>query len=751
MQKNNIDLIWGVAELAGLFGKETSLEDFLSDVVDLIATHMKADACSIFLYDEQSDTYVLRATRGLNPQSVGRLRLRLGEGITGTALKDLRPIREGHAKDSPYYMVVPEISEEAYESMLAVPIKRGLTRIGAMVLHHGSSEYFGTQDTRAIQAIASQLAATLENVEILMELHGGHGERPAAESPEPNTVIRGASVSVGLASGEAVTFGRRGGGFRLFEHEHSFGEEGTERFQRALRLSQEQLESLQLEIEDDYADVASLIFSSHLLMLRDEEFIGRMRREMERGLPPESAVVKVVNEYVEIFTSSENVRVKEKSQDVKDLGHRIIRNLSGTPDDAGDYKHQIVVAAELFPSELVKIATQHAEGVVLLDGGITAHIAILSRSFGLPVVLTRDQRVFELPEDTELVLDAYQGLIYVAPDEEVRETFAANLRAKSRPVDAESIPEETRTADGVRVRIEANINILADAKTARRYRAESIGLYRSEFPFIVRNDFPTEEEQYRIYRRVIAAMAKREAVLRTLDIGGDKLVGRNGPREANPFLGYRGIRFSLDNKDLFADQLRAMLRAGRGIELGILLPMISSVDEFLASRDVLDRCLEDLEREGVPHNEEPRLGAMVELPSAVGCIEALCRHADFLSVGTNDLVMYMLGVDRTNDRVGAMYKNYHPAVLKALERVARVSARERTPFTMCGDAAADPLMLGFLLGIGFTGFSVEPAKVPDLKRAVTEASVAEAARTARALLTMETVAEVESFLQGSRG
>ncbi|MFP3959839.1 MAG: GAF domain-containing protein, partial [Spirochaetaceae bacterium] len=148
MQKNNIDLIWGVAELAGLFGKETSLEDFLSDVVDLIATHMKADACSIFLYDEQSDTYVLRATRGLNPQSVGRLRLRLGEGITGTALKDLRPIREGHAKDSPYYMVVPEISEEAYESMLAVPIKRGLTRIGAMVLHHGSSEYFGTQDTR---------------------------------------------------------------------------------------------------------------------------------------------------------------------------------------------------------------------------------------------------------------------------------------------------------------------------------------------------------------------------------------------------------------------------------------------------------------------------------------------------------------------------------------------------------------------------------------------------------------------------
>ena len=751
MQKNNIDLIWSVAELASLFGKETSLEDFLSDVVNLIATHMQADACSIFLYDQEAETLVLRATRGLNPESVGKLTLTLGQGITGTALKELRPIREGKSKDSPYYMAVPNIDEERYESMLAVPIKRGLNRIGAMVLHHKKSDYFDIQDTRAIQAIASQLAATLENVEILMEIHGDRAERHPEEELPPSAVIRGKSVSTGLAAGTAVTFGRRSGQFRLYEHEHEFGEEGASRFHRAVKLSQEQLEALQFEVEDDYSDVASLIFSSHLLMLRDEEFVGRMRREIDNGLHPESAVVRVVNEYVDIFSESDNTRLREKTQDVKDLGHRIIRNLAEEADDAGDYKHQIVVASELFPSELVKIATQHAEGVILLDGGITAHISILARSFGLPVVLTRDKRVFQLPEETELIVDAYQGTIYVSPDDEVMRTFVANLRAKSSEIEPETLPEESWTTDDVRVEVQANINISHDVKTARRHKAEGIGLYRSEFPFIVRNDFPTEEEQYRIYRRIIGTMGRGEAVLRTLDIGGDKVLAQPDFEESNPFLGYRGIRFSLGNEDLFRDQLRAMLRAGRDVTLKILLPMISSLDEFRASREVLTTCLSDLAAEGVPHNDQPLLGAMVELPSAVEVIEGLSREADFLSVGTNDLVMYLLAVDRTNDRIGSMYKHYHPAVVRALARIVEAARAFDTPVSMCGEAAADPSMLDFLIGIGFTIFSVEPGQVPALKRAIAEVSQADAARVAQAMLGMETVAEMESFLHGSRG
>jgi len=751
MQKNNIELIWSVAELASLFGKETSLEGFLSDVVGLIATHMQADACSIFLYDENADTLFLRATRGLNADSVDKLKLHLGEGITGTALKELRPIREGRSKDSPYYKPVPNIDEERYESMLAVPIKRGLTRIGAMVLHHGKPDYFDIQDTRAIQAIASQLAATLENVEILMEIHG----EPIAHAPEKQvpdgTVINGKPVSVGLSTGKAVSFGRRDAQFRLFEHEHEFGEEGVSRFRRALKLSQEQLEALQMEVEDDYSDVASLIFSSHLLMLRDEEFVGRMRREIEGGMHAEPAVVKVVNEYVDIFAASDNVRLREKTQDVKDLGHRIIRNLSGAQEEAGDYRNQIVIAAELFPSELLKIAAQHAEGVILMDGGVTAHISILARSFGLPVVLTRDERVFQLPEETLLIVDAYQGTVYVSPDEGVRQAFTANLHARSEHVDVDALPEQSYTQDDVRIEIQANINISHDVKTARRYKAESIGLYRSEFPFLVRNDFPSEDEQYRIYRRVIGTMGKRAAVLRTLDIGGDKVLAQPELAESNPFLGYRGIRFSLGNETLFRDQLRAMLRAGRDVTLKILLPLVSSIDEFLASREILHSCLTDLATEGVPHNEEPLLGAMVELPAAVEVIEGLSRHADFLSVGTNDLVMYMLAVDRTNERIGFMYKNHHPAVLRALARISRAAAEQGTPVSMCGDAAADPALLDFLLGVGFRVFSVEPAHVPSLKRALPGKSVEGSQRVAQTLLAMETVAEVESFLHGSRG
>lgn len=745
MGKNNIDLVWSIGELSGLFEKRTNMGEFLQDVVDRIAEHMDADVCSIYLYDEEAHRLILRATRGLNSDSVGQIELSVGEGITGRALKELRPIREARANKNPHFKFFPGLGEDPYESFLAVPIKRGLNRIGVMVLQHRRPDYFDIHDTRAIQAIASQLAATLENVEILMEIHAERQDAEAAEQQVVQTVD-GKGISEGLAKGMAVALGDRTSQLSSVIHLNVEPEVGAQRFQEALSQTQKQLEELQREVEDNLSDVARLIFSSHLLMLKDEEFTGQMLREIQEGTPPEKAVLSVVNYYVDVFSSSKNSRVAEKSQDVKDLGHRLLRNLAGGVDDGGDYSNQIVVANELFPSELIKIYAQHAEGAILMDGGMTAHISILARSLSFPVMLVRDGRLLTLPEETELIIDTQHGVVYVAPDETVLAKYneALALRKGEGEID---VPRLAHTADGKRVRIMANINIINDVRSAVAYHAEGIGLYRSEFPFLVRSDFPSEEEQYGIYRRVLNALGPdKETILRTLDIGGDKAMPQPGFVETNPFLGFRGIRFSLANTEIFKEQLRAMLRAGVDSKLHIMFPMISAVDEFKAAQDVINECLKELAAEGALHNTEPLLGAMIELPSAVESADALAKEADFLSIGSNDLVMYLLGVDRGNDRVSGMYKHYHPAVLRAIRRVAEAAAEHQCPLSLCGDAASDPTMLPFFVGIGIHTLSVEPRHIPQMKRLVGALKTDEAQKLTEMLLACDSVLEVEALL-----
>ena len=743
---SNVDLIWTVSELSGLFEKRTNMGGFLQDVVELIASHLHADVCSVYLYDEDADALVLRATKGLNPDSVGRVQLNLGEGITGRALKELRPIREARASKSPHFKLIPETEEDPYESFLAVPIKRGLNRIGVMVVQHRKPDFFDMQDTRALQAIASHLAATLENVEILMEVHGQTAVREQGEASAVS-VIRGKTASAGLARGRSVSFGGRTQLVRAAHVESRSGEAGVEQFRRALDATQQQLEQLQLDVGEDLADVASLIFSSHLLMLRDTDFTGRIEEEIVAGIEPAEAITRIVNEYVELFSNSGNERTREKTQDIKDLGHRLIRNLSGAGEEHGDYAGQIVIASELFPSELVKMALQEVEGIVLQDGGLTAHISILARSLGLPVLLTKDERILQVRDDSELILDADQAVLYVDPDEQVIETFEANLEMqRSADVDPADIPDEAVASDGERIAVHTNINIFQDVRSAKRFKAEGIGLYRSEFPFIVRSDFPSEDEQYHIYRRVIKSLSGKEVVLRTLDIGGDKLLPQPGLTESNPFLGFRGIRFSLANRELFKEQLRAMLRAGYRADLHIMFPMISALDEFRQAREVVRECSAELTAEEVPHNEEPKLGAMIELPAAVECVGRLSREADFLSIGTNDLVMYMLAVDRTNDRVGFMYKHYHPAVLHTLQRIMDNTDEAASRVSMCGEAASDPLMVPFLLGIGIRRLSVEPKELPRIKQRIAGLTMSECESVAKEMLSCSTVEEVERYL-----
>lgn len=739
--KDNVALVCDMGELAGLFEKSAHIEDFLRNATSIVAYHMKAAVCSIYLYHPEEQALVLTANQGLNPGSVRRVRLKPGEGLVGTAFSQQRPIREADAARNPLFKFIPGTDEERYKAFLAVPIMRGLAPVGVLAVQDPAPGYFDENDARALQSIAAQLASAIESAELLMNLRRNRAEAAAAAAPPELRCVNGAHVSDGLAYGRAAIFG-------IFEAQGQPGPFTADDFRRALARTEVQLAELQRNMEERLADVASMIFSAHLLMVKDSQFSGQMIELIKGGLSPQAAIAKVVGEYVRLLSSNNNARLREKVQDVRDVGRRLVQNLREDSGAAPDYQGQIVIAGELLASDIVKLSAQRAEGLLLIGGGVTAHVSILARSLRMPAVIVEDRRFFSLPMGLPMLLDGDHGTVYIEPGEELlakyRDLRAARSEAEKLAV---ACPDEATTADGTPIGIWANINLLSEVDVARKMNAGGIGLYRSEFPFLVRNDFLSEEEQRRIYRKILDGMGGRPVLFRTLDIGGDKMMTEiPWAQEANPALGLRAIRFSLRNKKSFVAQMRALLRAGADTDLRVMFPMISSIEEFVGAKEMIAECIRDLKAERVPHNATPKVGVMIEVPSAVEVAAELAAEADFVSIGSNDLVQYMLAVDRANEHVSDLYKCHHPAVLRALKRVADACIGLNKPFSLCGEVAADIKMLPFLLGIGIRTLSVEVRQIPTLHQAISALRVDEANRIAGELLRMSRIKDIEALL-----
>lgn len=795
-EARNFALLCDMAELTALFASKGSVSDFLNNLVHMVASHMRVDVCSVYLFNEGLGQLVLRASRGLERPKDMVVTLKPGEGITGKAFEENRSIREGRARQNPYFKPIPGIEEAQFEAFLAVPIRRAVSKIGVLTIQDRKKNAFSGLDTRALKAIASQLATSLENAEALMEVF------QVSEGPAFNLKhLDGSGAGSGVAIGQASILRTSSASFSPLKEPESRGPEAWEpesrspetwepesrepesrrpatilsneqgnsgntlqsteqrhekrqewiteeltKFAHSLSRTKKQLETMQLELDQKVAEVADLIFSAHLLMLRDDKFSGAMQGLIQDGSSAEAAVVSVVNHFVRLFGSKDNPRIREKAQDVLDLGLRICRNLSDQGQQHGDYRGQIVITADIFPSELVKLAAQQAVGIVALGSGQTAHVALLARSLRLPALFVHSEDLLSIPQGSRLILDANLERLYINPDQDLIQEYQT-LLARSPKVEVSEVIKDTKTMDGKRICVMANVNLIQDVEVALDCHAEGVGLYRSEFPFLVRNDFPSEEEQTRLYRRVIAPMAGKEVIIRTLDVGGDKLVGAQGQyREANPFLGYRGIRFSLTNPELFSDQLRAILRAGEGSDLGIMFPMICSLDEFLQARDFVYRCMDELRKEGLPHHDHPRIGAMIELPAAVEIVAELAEIADFLSVGTNDLIMYTLAVDRDNEQVGSLYTPQHPSVLRSLHRIVAGMGEKISRLSVCGEAVHDPALLNFLIGQGITKFSVDPHRIPQIKEGIQGISHGEAVGFATGLLELKSLQQVREYI-----
>jgi phosphotransferase system enzyme I (PtsP) len=731
----------GQTDFSDLLQKSSGVQEFLQKAVKRLAHLVGADACSLFVYDNLSQRLTLRATEGLNPDAVGQISLTAEEGLVGLALREHRVVREVEPADNPQYKLFPEVKEEQYRSFLAMPLFRGTSPLGVVTLHDRSNQGFEESQVSLLRDSASRLGATLSDAQLLFGV--GQNETRQTSGPAKPNLLRGRASGQRVALGHAVLTGA-GPSYLELPPDASFADDAAG-FQKALKRSLEQVETIQRETEKTLSDVASLIFSTHVLMLKDENFTGLMEGEVASGTPASVAVVRIVNQYVDLLGQSPSPLIKEKIQDVKDLGHRLLRNLRQSAHPEGDYRGQIVVSEELLPSELVKMAAQHAEGILLFGGGASAHVSILAKSLEIPVLFTEDRSLLAIREGDFVVLDGFAGTAYVNPSPSVVRQFKHQAEQTLAPIGA--VREKTLTTDGEVVKLLANINLLSDLAVAKTVKAEGVGLYRSEFPFIIRNDFPTEEEQFTVYRRLLTEMPGREVVLRTLDIGGDKVLSyMPQSSESNPFLGLRAIRFSLRNIAVFHDQLRAMLRAGEGHELRILFPLVSNLDDFREAKSHVDDCIRQLSEAGIPHNAQPLVGAMIELPSACEVAGELAAESDFLCVGTNDLVQYLLGVDRTNEAVSNLYTAHHPAVYRTLQRVIRAAVNHDTPISICGEIAADPHMIPFLLGAGIRKLSVNPKLLPQVQNIIEGLSFRQSQVHTERLLRMGSVADIHQYL-----
>ena len=512
------------------------------------------------------------------------------------------------------------------------------------------------------------------------------------------------------------------------------------------------LEEEQRLLAERLPEAASLIFDSHLMLLQDASFLDQIRREMDGGLALGRAIAAAARQVAAMFERSAHEYVREKARDIEDLALRLLRHLDNEGAAPGVEPAAILVGRELLPSDMLWIARESIQGIVLVSGGSTAHISLLVRSLGIPMVIVSEQGLLQAAARRQLLIDGHAGIVVVDPPAAAIEMFARRNVQSVQEAEAlgREMASETATRDGTRVNLYANINLLGEVQQALHLHAEGIGLYRTELLYLMRTDLPSEDEQETVYRRLLQQVGDLPVTFRTLDAGGDKVLAYfDSAVETNPALGLRSTRFTLRHPEIFDRQLRAILRASADCDaVRIMFPMIGSIDEWRLARARFNHCATQVMAEQA-NGHRVRLGLMVELPAVVDLIDDFAADAAFFSIGTNDFIQYTLGVDRTNEKVAGYYCPHHPAVLRGLKRIADGANRRGIPVSVCGEMAHDPRYIPFFIGIGVRELSVDPVYLPSVQREVARYTITEAQHYAHSLLLQPTIAGVEERLLGT--
>lgn len=497
-----------------------------------------------------------------------------------------------------------------------------------------------------------------------------------------------------------------------------------EKLLNAIKMSKVQIRELRDKVAKEIGEEEAQVFDSHYMLLEDPEFLADVEKNMvDHGKSAENAVNDVINSYIDTMSMIEDEYLKERVADIKDVGSRLIINITGNVSKSFSNlkENTVVVARDLTPSDTAQLDKENVIAFLTEVGGLTSHTAIMARAMEIPAVVGLNDIIYKLRNGDKVVVDGVAGVVIVNPEEKVIESYKEKIREFE--VGKRKLKELKNKAilnsKGEAIEISANIGSTEEMDKALEYGADGIGLFRTEFLYMDRESMPSEEEQFEAYKKVLIKMENKPVVIRTLDIGGDKsLPYLKTPEEMNPFLGYRAIRLCLDRKDLFKTQLRALLRASIYGNLKIMFPMITTPEEFAKAKEVLTECMEELRAQGIEFNDKIPLGMMIEVPSAAIRADEFAKIVDFFSIGTNDLIQYTLAVDRTNEKITHLYNTMDPAVLRLIKFTIDAAHKEDKHCCMCGEMAADEKAIPVLLEYGLDEFSMNPASILRTKQII---------------------------------
>ena len=702
----------------------------LDKITVQIASNMVAEVCSVYVLHSDG-RLELYATEGLKHEAVHLTTMRRGEGLVGLIAASAEALSLPDAQSHPAFSYKPETGEEVYSSFLGVPILRGGNTLGVLVVQNRARRQYSEEEVEALQTTAMLLAELIASGEL-------QAMRPGPAVLRQPLALRGSIVTDGVGLGHVVLHEPRVIVQKLVA-ENVEAEEV--RLDEAIAALRESIDRLVDRGDEAGPGEHREVLQTFRMFAHDRGWLRRLREAVLSGLTAEAAVERVQSDTRAKLIRQTDPYLRDRLHDLDELANRLLHQLTGqalvTSHDQLP-ENAVIVARAMGPAALLEYDRSKLRGLVLEDGGVGSHVAIVARALGIPAVgdVSNISNLVE-PGDA-IIVDGWLGEVQVRPAPDVEAAYAEKARLGARRQEQYRKLRDTPSIslDGVEIGLHMNAGLLLDLPHVVETGAESVGLFRTELLFMVAPRFPRVDEQYALYRSVLDAVQHRPVTFRTLDIGGDKILPyMTELDEQNPALGWRAIRIGLDRPALLRSQIRALLRAGAGREMRIMFPMVAAVTEFDAAKELLLREVAHLARHDHPMPTSIKLGAMVEVPSLLWQLEELADRADFLSVGSNDLMQYLYAVDRDNKRVASRFDPLAAPMLRALKSIADVGHAKRVPVTLCGELGGKPLAAMALVALGYRNLSMSPSSIGPVKATVLALDVAHVTRFVADLLS----------------
>ena len=752
-----------LADVAEIVSRSHDLEETLANVTELVSKRLDADVCSIYTVDTARQHLTLSSTIGLDPNSVGRVTLEMGEGLVGKTASQGEPIAIENAPADPNFRYFPETKEERYESFLSAPLIVQGVVIGVIVIQTVEPRRFDEPDVELLQTCASLLAPVVVNAQLLAMMAASEEDRahlvgeietsgaiPAQKSrlprAEKNVMLRGLATARGVAIGPVFRLDRDVDLERIgYVPNQDLVHEQAD-LKSALSEARREIADMREVVRDRFGPEFAAVFHAQIQILEDKGFVQNVTQAVDETHNAREALASVLETYRRTFDRIEDPYFRERGVDIADVGQRVMAKLLGVRDHFEPMKAgSIVVVDQLLPALFAQVEMDKVSAIIAEHGGQTSHGVIFARTLEIPSV-TGVAGILEEARDGEAsIVDGATGTVYLSPDDLLtREFEQAQHRYEVAVEHLDAMRERpAETVDGKRIRLSANAGMLADLRLVEKHGAEGVGLFRTELLALAHRGFPSEEEQQQLYNRVVEFLDPRSVTIRTLDLGGDKGIPNIGlDDEENPQLGCRSIRLALENRPAFKTQLRAILRASARGNVRLLLPMISGLAELREAKELIEETRAELAHEGSAFDPDLKVGIMIEVPSAAITARVLAEECDFFSIGTNDLTQYTLAVDRGNEKVAHLYDSLHPAVLQLIQMTVQAADDAGIPVSICGEMATNPLSVPILVGLGIGELSGTPASVPVVKEIIRALDVGDVEADARAALAARTAAEV---------